>query len=127
MVRFNTNGSLDTTFDGDGIAILVLADSQSISDIAIQPDGKIIAGGTTGENPNPIDFMVVRFNTNGSPDASFSPTGIGVITTSFDTFDLLTSVAIQTDDKIVAGGYSGTFSSADFSLIRLNTTGSFDT
>ncbi len=125
LVRFNTNGSLDTTFDGDGIAILVLADSQSINDIAIQPDGKIIAGGTTGGNPNPIDFMVARFNANGSIDTTFDTDGI--FTTSFDTLDLLTSVAIQTDGKIVAGGRAAHFSSSDFSLIRLNTNGALDT
>ena len=127
LVRFNTNGSLDTTFDGDGIAILVLADSQSISDIAIQPDGKIIAGGTAGADPNPIDFMVARFTANGSIDTTFDTDGI--FTTSFDTSDFLTSVAIQTDGKIVAGGYStpANFSTFDFSLIRLNANGSLDT
>ena len=127
LTRFNSNGSLDTTFDGDGIAVLVLPDNQEIFDIAIQPDGKIIVGGNTGNFPTFQDFMVVRFNANGTPDASFGPTGIGVIQTSFNIIDSCSSVALQTDGKIVAGGLAGDFSSTDFALIRITATGSLDT
>ena len=45
LARFNSNGSLDTTFDGDGIAILVLPNNQDLFDIAIKPDVKIVVGG----------------------------------------------------------------------------------
>ena len=126
LARFNSNGSLDTTFDGDGIATLVLPDNQNLLDIAIQPDGKIIVGGNTGNFPAFQDFMVVRFNANGTPDASFGPSGIGVIQVSFDTVDNFSSVALQTDGKIVAGGYA-TSNNIDFALIRLTATGSLDT
>ena len=122
LARFNTNGSLDTTFDGDGIAVLVLPDNQSISDIVIQPDGKIIAAGTTGTSFR--DFMVARFNANGTPDASFGLTGMGVIQTSFTDLDNLTSIALQTDGKIVAGGH--TFG-IDFALMRITANGLLDT
>ncbi len=127
LARFNSDGSLDTTFDGDGIAILVLPDSQEIFDIAIQPDGKIIVGGNTGNSALFQDFMVVRFNANGTPDAAFGPTGIGVIQTSFNTLDYCSSVALQTDGKIVAGGYTGDFINYDFALLRITATGSLDT
>jgi hypothetical protein len=59
LARFNSNGTLDTTFDGDGIAVLALLDSQSIFDIAIEPDGKITAVGNT-ENSPAFDFMLAR-------------------------------------------------------------------
>ncbi|MBK8811167.1 MAG: VCBS repeat-containing protein [Acidobacteria bacterium] len=126
LARFNSNGSLDTTFDGDGIAILVLPNNQDLFDIAIQPDGKIVVGGNTGTNDLDQDFLVVRFNANGTPDASFGPTGTGVIQTSFNAGDSLGSIALQTDGKIVAGGY--TFGTGiDFALLRITATGSLDT
>lgn len=127
LARFNSNGSLDTTFDGDGIVVLVLPDPQEIFDIAIQPDGKIIVGGNTGTFAMVQDFMVVRFNANGTPDASFGPTGIGVIQASFNAIDDLKSVALQTDGKIVAGGSTGGTDSGDFALLRITPTGSLDT
>ena len=71
--------------------------------------------------------MVVRFNANGTPDASFGPTGFGVIQTSFNSGDSLSSVALQTDGKIVAGGYTFGTDLSDFALLRLNTNGTFDT
>ncbi len=125
LARFNSNGSLDTTFDGDGIATLVLPDSQELFDIAIQPNGQIVVGGNTGPSIFLQDFMVVRFNANGSPDASFGPTGIGVIQTSFNAADSLSSVALQTDGGIVAGGYTSG-SNFDFALLRITTGGSLD-
>jgi uncharacterized delta-60 repeat protein len=127
FVRFNSNGSLDTTFDGDGIAVLVLPDNQEILDIAIQPDGKIIVGGNSGTSPFVQDFIVVRFNANGTPDAAFGPTGIGVIQTSFNSGDFFSSVALQADGKIVAGGYTGDPNGTDLALLRLNSNGTFDT
>ncbi len=127
LARFNSNGSLDTTFDGDGIAILVLPDTQEIFDIAIQPDGKIIVGGNTGTSAIFQDFMVVRFNANGTPDASFGPTATGVIQIGFNPRDGLSSIALQPDGKIVAGGFTGDFDNVDFALIRISSTGSLDT
>lgn len=125
LARFNSNGSLDTTFDGDGIATLVLPDIQDIRDIAIQPDGKIIVGGTTGPSSSVLDFMVVRFNANGTPDAAFGPTGIGVIQVSFMDSDELRSISLQPDGKIVAGGNTNGGSLP--ALMRLTDTGALDT
>lgn len=136
LARFNSNGSLDATFGSGGIAILNLPGNQNLLDILIQPDGKIIVGGNTVSSPSNQDFMVVRFNANGTPDASFGPTGIGVLQTSFNAVDSFSSVALQTDGKIVAGGYtSGTnFGESpsgiiveNFALLRITATGSLDT
>ena len=125
LARFNSSGSLDTTFDGDGIVTLVLPDTQDIFDIVIQPDGKIIVGGSTGTSVIFQDFMVVRFNANGTPDASFGSTG--VIQIAFNPRDGLISLALQSDGKIVAGGFTGDFDNVDFALIRITSTGSLDT
>ena len=110
LVRYNPDGSLDASFGSAGIVISTTIYG-AIFDIAIQPDGKIVAGGS--------NFTIVRYNPNGSLDASFG-TG-GIVTTSFgmDVQEAY-SVAVQTDGKIVAAGYTATcdeeFCYSDFSL-----------
>lgn len=125
LARFNSNGSPDTTFDGDGVATLALPLNQSIFDIAIQPDGKIIVVGNTGSN-TANDFFLARFNSNGTPDAAFGPTGLGYLTYSLNTFDTFTSVTLQTDGNIIAGGPTGDSSFTDFALYRITPNAALD-
>jgi uncharacterized delta-60 repeat protein len=124
LARFNSIGSLDTTFDGDGIAVLVLPDSQIVYDIAIQPDGKIIVVGNSGSS-SMNDSFLARFNSNGTPDATFGSTGY--LTYSLNTFDTFTSVAIQSDGNIIAGGVTGDSSFIDFALYRITPNAALDT
>ncbi len=125
LARFNSNGSPDTTFDGDGVATLALPLNQSIFDIAIQPDGKIIVVGNTGSFPS-VDFFLVRFNANGTPDANFGPTGLGYLTYSLNAFDTFTSVAIQPDGNILAGGVTDGGNFSDFALYRITPNAALD-
>ena len=76
--RYNSDGSLDTSF---GIGGSVVTGLLRGSDVVIQPDGKIVvAGDSLGPQMNG-DFAVARFNSDGSLDTSF---GIGgVVTTDF--------------------------------------------
>ncbi|HVG42598.1 MAG TPA: hypothetical protein VM888_13380, partial [Chitinophagaceae bacterium] len=130
FVRYNTNGTLDTSFGDGGIVKIELgANSETIRDIALQPDGKIVAVGSDyiDGTPEDDDFALLRLNIDGSPDASFG-TG-GIVITSFTTkHDYAYAVAIQTDGKIVVAGSAGegiNFS-PDFALARYNTNGSLD-
>ncbi|MFG2985674.1 calcium-binding protein [Streptomyces sp. NPDC048258] len=104
LARYNTNGSLDTSFDTDGKVTTAFAGQAN--GVALQADGKIVAAGGPG------DFALARYNTNGSLDTSFG-TG-GTVTTNFGTFDNARGVALQADGKIVAAGQAGT----DFGLAR---------
>ncbi|MBS1795849.1 MAG: VCBS repeat-containing protein [Acidobacteria bacterium] len=126
LARFNLNGSLDSTFGSNGISLLSIADTQSVQDVAIQPDGKIIVGGWTGLTNAARDFMVVRFNANGNPDAAFGPTGNGMVQVSFSntSSDELSSISLQTDGKIVAGGNTNGGSLP--ALMRLTAAGALD-
>jgi uncharacterized delta-60 repeat protein len=89
--------------------------------VALQADGKIVVGGTT---PNPIfggtspDFALARLDAVGALDPSFG-TG-GTVRTDFDTGrDILESLLVQPDGKIVAAGHAAVgFSGADFALAR---------
>jgi uncharacterized delta-60 repeat protein len=156
LIRFNTNGSVDTSFDS-GIAFF----NETVYSIAIQSDGKILVGSASG---------LKRLNTNGSQDTSFnigpganfavysvkirpsekilvggafttfggtyqyyiSKTTNYLLDTSFNTGPGFTnevnSIAIQSDGKILAGGLFNFFSGQSQNhLIRLNTDGSKDT
>lgn len=127
VVRYNTNGSLDTTFDGDGIALtpVGIALDQATS-VALQADGKIVAAGFTF-NVVANDFALVRYNTNGSLDTSFD--GDGKVTNDFTLLldDAANAVAIQSDGKIVAAGVMLNVTNNDFGLARYNVDGSLDT
>ncbi len=102
VVRYNTNGSLDTSFGGSGIVITQLTvNYDGASSVAIQADGKIVVAGSQ-YNCFCIDssFAVVRYNPNGTLDTSFNGTG-KAITQVNSSRDYAESVAIQADGKIV--------------------------
>ena len=109
VVRYNINGSPDSSFNGNGKQTANLgSDMQIGNSVAIQSNGKIVVAGYT-LNGTYNDFAIARFNTNGSPDNTFDNDGI--LTTDFTSSDdYAGSVAIQSDDKIVVAGYSYIYS-----------------
>ena len=126
VVRYNTDGSLDTSFGTDGkVTTAIGAGSDAASSIALQSDGKIVVAGYSviGGIKN---FAVVRYNTNGSLDTSFG-TGGKVTTAIGNGGDIAYSIALQSDGKIVVAGYSLIAEFGDFSVVRYNTNGSLDT
>ncbi|MEV5973445.1 calcium-binding protein [Streptomyces sp. NPDC051921] len=114
LTRYNTDGSLDTSFDGDG---RVTTGTGAAEGVALQSDGRIVAAGKEGNA-----FLVTRFTAAGAPDTSFD--GDGRVTTSFGPEDGgAEDVVLQSDGRIVtAGRYAG-----DFALARYNTGGGLDT
>jgi uncharacterized delta-60 repeat protein len=114
LIRYHADGSLDTTFDGDGI---ILGETGQANAVALQPDGKIVITGRFGSF-----FAVLRFNTNGTPDNTFGSDGVFMISEPISG----NAIAIQPDGKIVAAG-TLTGGSDDFATIRLNSDGTLDT
>jgi len=114
LIRLNSDGSKDTSFDiGSGF-------NGTVRSIDIQSDGKIIVGGDfttfTGSSQN----YLIRLNSNGSKDTSFN------IGSGFN--NSVRSIEIQSDGKILVGGSFTTFTdSSQIRLIRLNSDGSKDT
>jgi uncharacterized delta-60 repeat protein len=126
IVRYNDDGSLDTSFDGDGKVTVGIAFHDASYSIALQSDGKIVAAGHSLTGIGINDFAIVRYNTDGSLDTTFS--GDGRVTTDFGgTNDVGQSVAVQADGKIVVAGISSTGPNADFAVVRYNADGSLDT
>lgn len=126
LARFNTDGTADTTF---GINGKVLTDTGTVNDIAfsiaLQTDGKIIAGGQTF-NGNDEDFLIRRYLSNGTVDSTFGIYGKRVIPISqFN--DNAHSIALQPDGKILAAGRTFDGLLDLFAITRLHGDGSIDT
>ncbi len=127
LARYNPDGSLDTSFDGDGKVRTDFASSNDLAfGVALQQDGKIVvAGGSYTVFPN-YHFAVVRYNLDGSLDTTFN--GTGKVTTSVGGVDdEASAVALQPDGKIVTAGDSWNGADFDFALVRYNSNGSLDT
>jgi uncharacterized delta-60 repeat protein len=116
LVRYNTNGTLDTTFSGDGIAVFGFGtgDGDTVVSMALQADGAIVAAGTTNlssaTTPHLAHFGIARLRgTDGAVDLTFH--GDGSQQTSFGTGEAaVTAILLQpTDGRIVAAGAFTTF------------------
>ncbi|HVF54637.1 MAG TPA: Calx-beta domain-containing protein [Pyrinomonadaceae bacterium] len=121
--RFNSDGSPDSAFGTGGKAQIGFFYG-SMHDIAVQSDGKIVGVGRQGTGT----FMLARFSSNGTPDATFGTGGLVSQTpfTGSTTFEEGHAVVIQPDGKILVGCQftsSGTNSSR---VLRFNTNGSAD-
>ncbi len=125
LVRLNTNGSLDTTFDSDGKVTTDIGPNDDALSIAIQSDGKIIIGGGSDASGS-LETTLIRYNSNGSLDTTFNSDGIALINFAISN-DAAYSVAIQSDEKIIAAGYADLGGQVVFALLRLNANGSLDT
>jgi uncharacterized delta-60 repeat protein len=120
-------GDLDTTFDFDGKVTTDFGGPfDRGSSVAIQPDGRIVVAGVSGDDVSGNDFVLARYKRDRTLDADFDIDG--KVTTDFGSrFEEASSVAIQPDGKIVAAGFSGDFLVGDFALARYNRDGSLDT
>jgi uncharacterized delta-60 repeat protein len=100
VMRFTATGAPDPTFGGgDGVAIIESQAAEYLNAIAVQPDGKIVVGGSTGSASNGI---VRRLNSDGSVDKQFGTDGLAVIDSGGD--EVVWGLAVQPDGKIVAVG-----------------------
>lgn len=122
VVRYNVDGSLDTSFGVDGVVTTIIGFA---FDMILQPDGKMVLVGMTGGDSS--SFAVVRYNADGRLDTTFS--GDGKLTTDLGVgHDIAYTVAIQPDGKILVGGQSYIAETGtDFAIIRYNSDGSLDT
>jgi len=124
IARYNTDGSIDSTFDNDGIALVEAGLNGNINAIALQSDGKIVAAGYRHVDYFSTQSALLRFNTNGSLDNTFGDNGI--ITKRLAPQNEFYTVAIQTDGKILAGGFSESPIGRNLVLARYNENGTPD-
>jgi len=124
LVRYNTDGTLDNTFSTDGKATLDLGGAEEATSVAMQPDGKILMGGHSDSNTD-IDFVIVRFNSDGTLDGSFGPRGH--VTTDFaNGIDKASNILLFENGTILLTGTSSDGVKTNFAAAQYNTDGSLD-
>ncbi len=133
LARYDTNGSIDSTFGTDGEVRTYIPGGDGTSDyglsVAIQTDGKIVVAGASGKASSDYAFAVARYNSNGSLDNTFGTNGTvrDFISGGDSTDDEAYAVAIQSNGKIDAAGYSDDASGHyAFAVAQLNSDGSLD-
>jgi uncharacterized delta-60 repeat protein len=121
LARYNPDGSLDVSFGNGGKVITSDAGYDWFSAVALQPDGKIVVAGWSGGGFYSADFVLARYNFDGTLDAGFGSGG--KVTTDLGGDDRASAMALQPDGKIVAAGRT---SGGNFALTRYNQDGSPD-
>lgn len=126
LARYHSDGSLDTSFDGDGQIINPNGNmDNTINAIALQSDGKIIVAGYAGTSPSNNNFLLARYHSDGRIDSSFGTNGF-LITAFSAQNNQATALMVQPDDKIIAGGFASINSANDFTLARYDANGNLD-
>lgn len=128
LARLTTDGSLDSTF-GNGGKVTgpdVGGGVNFANGVALQPGGKIVVSGYTGPNTTSADFMLVRYNSDGSVDTTFG-TG-GFVSTDFSgSSDFARGViSIPGGKLLLFGGATFTQTDIRFAIARYNSDGSLD-
>lgn len=120
LARYRIDGSLDVTFDGDGIVTTVVAPNSNAFEVVLQPDGKIVAAGSAEGN-----VALVRYHPDGSLDSAFD--GDGLVVTPVSTLnDAAHALLLQPDGALVAAGYRKIATGDDFTLVRYRSDGGLD-
>ena len=122
VARYSSSGIIDPSFGSGGFVTTDFNTPANLFSLALQSDGKIVAGGTVQLANS--DFALTRYNTDGSPDMTFNSTGI--VTTDFGSFDNANAVVINNEGKIYIGGYSSDASGNHFRIARYNNDGTPD-
>jgi uncharacterized delta-60 repeat protein len=125
LARFNSNGTFDLSFDGDGKQTTDIggATNDFAGGIAIQHDDKIVLAGYTVNHSE--DFALIRYNKDGSVDKTFGANGKQVTDIGTSSGDKAVKVAMQEDGKIVLAGTVNNGTN-NFGLARYNADGSID-
>ncbi len=126
VLRYNANGSLDTSFGTNGVVTYDSGNDDYGTGVAIQSDGKIVVAGERQMGMwMTFGVLVLRYNANGTLDTSFGTNG--VVTYDSGNDDYGRALAIQSDGKIVVAGYSDNGANDDVLVLRYNANGTLDT
>ena len=126
VCRFNSDGSLDTDFNGTGWVNLAL--SQSIdrpTGILLLTDGRILVIGFAANDLLGIEMFALRLMPDGSFDTTFGTDGVARYDIG-DGDDAATDVLLQPDGKALIGGRANNGNDNDLCVIRINEDGSLD-
>ena len=121
LVRYLADGTLDTSFGGDGIVTTDLGTRTDVGRaVVVQSDGRIVVAGTADD-----DVALVRYTDTGEVDTSFGRDGVTI--TDFGSDDFANGVALMADGRILVAGHTlGAGLNIDFALARYSADGALD-
>ncbi|MFN8544808.1 MAG: hypothetical protein U0807_11495 [Candidatus Binatia bacterium] len=132
LARFDAAGALDPGFGTAGVVTTTIGTAAFVAQLLLQPDGKLVAVGSTGPSDGDSDILLARYLPNGTLDATFGSGGVVVTSLGLGT-DLGNAAALQADGKIVVTGSSappgapaGTGSDSDLVVLRYDADGALD-
>jgi uncharacterized delta-60 repeat protein len=102
LVRYNSDGSLDTDFGTDGIVKTDFGGNSTSYDLLIRPNGKIVLVGDGSDDVNGLGMSIVQYNEDGTLDTSFGSGGVVHTGSGARAWDVI----IQPDGKLVVLGYA---------------------
>lgn len=134
LTRYLANGSLDATFGAGGHVDVPLEGgiNDVLNKLIVQPDGMILASGISLSHvSHSDDFVVLRFNSDGTPDAGFGSNGRVLTDFGVQGQDRARDMVLQPDGKIVLVGAEahatgGVYAESNFAAARYNADGTLD-
>ncbi len=122
LARYQTNGSLDPAFTGDGTVTTSFGSSEAeASGLAVQPDGKLVVAGQVADGGN---IALARYLSDGRMDSTFS--GDGIVIVDFGGDDRAAAVLVDADSRLVVAGTTDVSTTRDVVLARFQPDGSPD-
>jgi uncharacterized delta-60 repeat protein len=126
IARFTATGTFDTSFNGTGkVVTAVSALDDGANSLIIQPDGKLVVGGSCYNNVSIEEFCVLRYTASGVLDITFNSTGILRIPLGSDSASV-NSLVVQADGKYVLAGRCSNGTNLDFCMARVTAAGALD-
>jgi uncharacterized delta-60 repeat protein len=119
VARYESNGHLDRRFGAGGTVVTDFSGSGSADiayAVAIDSNGKVVVAEYSNASGISYDFALARYTPDGTLDSTFNSTG--KVVTDFGGFDVAYAVAIHSDGKIVAAGFSDVSGTSDFAKAR---------
>ena len=127
VARYRTDGSLDPDFGDAGVVVTDWGDDAAADAVVVDKLGRILVGGyrTLGTDVNTYVFAIARYTAGGDPDLTFGDGGF-MTAEAIGTDDEIFELALQTDGRILAGGFSKAEGVSSFALCRYDDDGNPD-
>ncbi len=127
FARFHMDGTLDTNFGFNGVAVVGPSYHGFLNSVAVQSDGSIVgAGGAHALQGNDFRLVLARVLPNGTPDATFNIDGVCDVTLPASGIGQLTDVVLGPNGTLVASGFIQANNATDFAVVRVGTDGALD-
>lgn len=115
------------SFAPSGATVMNAGTNTTFVGVRVAADGKIVAAGTLQRTATNNDFLIARYNADGSPDTTFGTNGISTLDFAGNNDFITTRPVILADGRILVAGYSLSATTGyDFAVARFNTDGSPD-